>query len=378
MEHAVGTKTVREEFRSEGRDVSIDIICTIGPASHQPDILRQLIEHGMTVARMNLSHADHQSHQQVIQNVREVSKKLGKKVKILGDLQGPKIRLGVIPEGQVTLVKGDFFKLHTKPVPGNRFEASVDYPGIVHDVTPGSRILINDGAVKLIVTKVTGEYLETEVAVGGPIASHKGVNLPGTRLNLPAMTEKDKRDLRFLLLEKVDFVACSFIREAANIDEIRAFSGVARGHIPQFIAKIETLEGLRNFATIVTAADGIMVARGDLGVEVPFIWIPVLQKAIIRECKRAASYCIVATQMLQSMTEQPIPTRAEVTDIFQAVLDGANAVMLSAESAAGKFPVQSADTLATVAAFAERAAREEPFDLADMIELLSGRYGASD
>lgn len=358
--------------------MSIDIICTIGPASHQPDILRQLALHGMTVARLNLSHGDHQSHQQVIQNVREVSKQLGKRLKILGDLQGPKIRLGEIPEGQVTLVKGDFFKLHAKPIPGNRFEASVDYPGIVHDVTPGTRILMNDGAVKLNVTKVTEEYLETQVAVGGEIASHKGVNIPGAKLKLPAITEKDKRDLRFLLLEKADLIACSFIREAANIDEIRDFSGVARGHNPQFIAKIETLDGLRNFAEILSAADGIMVARGDLGVEVPFTWIPVLQKAMIRECKRAASYCIVATQMLQSMTEHPIPTRAEVTDIFQAVLDGAEAVMLSAESAAGHFPVQSVDTLATVAAFAERSAREEPFDLADMIELLSGKYGAAE
>lgn len=352
--------------------MSIDLICTIGPASQKPEILRQLIEHGMTVARLNLSHGDLKTHRETIDTIRQISRETGKRVRVLGDLQGPKIRLGEIPEGEVTLTQGDDFTLYAQPIPGNRYGASVDYPGIVNEVVSGSRVLINDGAVTLQVEQVNADHLETRVHSGGVIASHKGVNLPGTRVNLPPLTEKDKTDLRFLLLEKVDMIACSFIREATHIDEIREFAGLTKGHGPMLIAKIETLDGLRNFSQIVQKADGIMVARGDLGVEVPFAWIPLLQKAMILECKKVGSYSVTATQMLQSMIEQPIPTRAEVTDIFQAVLDGTNAVMLSAESAAGHFPVQSTGTLSTVATFAERVAKEEPFDWEDMVQLMSG------
>lgn len=349
----------------------VDMICTIGPSSEQTDILQKLIQHGMNVARLNMSHGDHQSHQRAIQNIRQVSKQLGKKVRILGDLQGPRIRLGEVTGTEQLLEKDQPFTLFIKPVIGNRHEASVDYPGILADVKLGSRININDGEVTLLVEQVTEDSLMTRVMVGGKIASHKGVNLPGTRTGLPAMTDKDLDDLRFLLLEKVDFIACSFIREAAHMEEIRQVSGVAPGHTPRFIAKIETKDGLRNFTDILAASEGIMIARGDLAVEVPYEWVPLLQKVIIQECRRTDTYCITATQMLQSMTEHPVPTRAEVTDIFQAVLDGTNAVMLSAESASGQFPVESVDTLATVSNFAEHVTREQPFDVADMIHLLS-------
>lgn len=357
--------------KREGKRVSIDIICTIGPASQSVQTLKELIQSGMTIARLNMSHGDHLSHEQVIRNIRQVAKETGKKVKILGDLQGPKIRLGEVAGEGVVLKEGEAFILHTTPMVGSQHEASVDYPGIVHDVKPGARILINDGEVKLLVEQVTKDSLLTRVLVGGPISSNKGVNIPGAVIRLPALTDKDQHDLRFLLLEKVDMIACSFIREAGHMEEIRRFAGVSRGHAPLFIAKIETMEGLRNFSQILDASDGIMIARGDLGVEVTYTWVPLLQKAIIQECRRKNSYCITATQMLQSMTERPVPTRAEVSDVFQAVLDGAHAVMLSAESASGQFPVESAETLATIAAFAERVAADKPFDLADMMNLLS-------
>ncbi|WP_139488529.1 pyruvate kinase [Brevibacillus dissolubilis] len=356
--------------------MAIDIICTIGPASHDPAVLRELITHGMTVARINMSHGDHPTHQATIQHVRELSKSMGKPVKILADLQGPKIRLGEIkgqnaPTNAVTLTAGQTFIIRTTSMIGNQNEASVDYPGITNDVKLGARILINDGEVRLTATHVHADHIETEVTVGGTISSHKGVNLPDTRVGLPAMTQKDQSDLRFLLLEKVDMVACSFIREAAHLDEIRSYAGITRGHTPRLIAKIETMEGIRNFTGIRDTADGIMVARGDLGVELPYQWVPVLQKAMINECRRTDTYVITATQMLQSMIDHPVPTRAEVTDIFQAVLDGTDAVMLSAESAAGQYPVQSVETLKTVAQFALRQKQEQPFTVEDMVELLS-------
>jgi len=351
--------------------MSIDIVCTIGPASSKPDVLRELINHGMTIARINMSHGDHKTHQSVIRNVRDASKELGKKVRLLGDLQGPKIRLGEISNQEARLAKGNSFTLHMEPMIGNEREASVDYPGHAGDVKPNARILINDGEVELRVEKTTEKSIVTEVVVGGTIASHKGVNVPGTKVRLQAMTEKDKADIRFLLLEKADMIACSFIREASHLHEIRSFAGITQGHAPHLIAKMETLEGLLHLSQIMKAADGIMVARGDLGVEVPYTWVPLLQKAMIHECRRTNTYVITATQMLHSMVHHPLPTRAEVTDVFQAVLDGTDAVMLSAESAAGEFPVESVETLRTIATFAEKAAGEQPFDLKDIIELLS-------
>jgi pyruvate kinase len=352
--------------------VMIDIICTIGPASRDVEMLKRLAASGMTIARLNMSHGDHRSHQAAIRNIRQAGSELGRKIRLLGDLQGPKIRLGEV-NGEVVLNAGEPFILHMQPTVGSQHEASVDYPGLVDDVKPGARIHINDGEVKLLVQQVTKDSLLTRVIVGGPISSHKGINVPGTPLHLPPLTGKDKDDLRFLLMEKVDYVACSFIRDGGQMDEIRAFAGVARGHAPSFVAKLETIDALRHFNAIADAADGVMIARGDLGVEVPFEWVPLLQKAIIRECRRKGIYCITATHMLQSMTEHPVPTRAEVTDIFQAVLDGTNAVMLSAESASGAYPAESTDTLATVAAFAERVASDQPFDWDDILHLLSAQ-----
>ncbi|MGC5327891.1 pyruvate kinase [Brevibacillus sp. SYSU BS000544] len=354
--------------------MSVDIVCTIGPTSQDQDTLRELIAHGMTVARMNMSHGDHRVLREVIQTIRRLASEQGKKVRIMGDLQGPKIRLGKLKEPEVTLTEGNIFRIYSNPIIGDENQVSVDYPGITQDAKQASRILINDGEIQLRVKKVHPDHLETEVLVGGKISSHKGVNLPGVSISMPALTEKDKQDIRFLLLEKVDMIACSFIRTAAHLDEIRTFGGITQGHPPQVIAKIETMEGIRNFSSILAKSDGIMIARGDLGVELPFPWIPLIQKAIILECRRANSYVITATQMLQSMIDHPIPTRAEVSDIFQAVIDGTHAVMLSAETAAGEYPVQSAEVMKTIARFAERVHTNQPFDLGDMMDLLAEDY----
>ncbi|MGD8189361.1 pyruvate kinase [Brevibacillus ginsengisoli] len=351
--------------------MSIDIVCTIGPASQDIEKLRELISRGMTVARINLSHGDQKTHREVIQTLRRLAQETNKKVRILGDLQGPKIRLGTINGNQAELKEGQTFRLYTTQVEGNATQASIDYAGVTQDAKPGLRVLINDGEIQLRVLNVLPDHLETEVLVGGVISNHKGVNLPGLIIRLPALTEKDKQDLRFLLLEKVEMIACSFIRTPEHLDEIRSFAGLSQGHPPQIIAKIETMEGIRNFSSILPKADGVMVARGDLGVELPFPWIPLLQKAMISECNKTNTFVITATQMLQSMVEHPVPTRAEVTDIFQSVLDGTNAVMLSAESAAGHYPVESVEVLKSVARFAQRVCTKQPFDLGDMLDLLS-------
>jgi pyruvate kinase len=289
----------------------------------------------------------------------------------LGDLQGPKIRLGKVNSEKVILEAGQTFTLLIDEVVGDNKQASVDYEGLVNDVKPDNRILINDGAVELMVTKVDQRSISTTVKTGGEISSHKGVNLPGIVTNLPAITEKDKQDIEFLLQEEIDYIACSFIRRAANIKEIRSFMESKQRTATQLVAKIETIEAVRNFQEICKETDAVMIARGDLGVELPFQWIPLLQKAMISECNRMNTYVITATQMLQSMVEAPLPTRAEVTDVFQAVMDGTNAVMLSAESAAGHYPVQSIETLKLVSQFAERVKLKAPFDFADMLELIN-------
>jgi pyruvate kinase len=347
-------------------NLKIDRICTIGPASSSKDTLSQLIANGMSIVRLNMSHGTHESHREIIQLVRS----LDSSVKILADLQGPKIRLGEVGEKEITLKKGDAFSLSMEPVKGNQNEASVDYSGLAKDVKKGSRILINDGQVELKAESVSPEKIQTTVIAGGPISSHKGVNVPGTEVHLPAITEKDKQDIEFLLEQKVDGLACSFIRKPGHLKEIHEFIKQKSPHSPKIIAKVETVEAIANFPAICQEADGIMVARGDLGVEVPYYWIPLLQKAMIHECKRTNTYVIVATQMLQSMVESSIPTRAEVTDVFQAVLDGTNAVMLSAESAAGKHPIESIETLTLVSEFAEKMKQEEPFDFADVLKLI--------
>lgn len=348
--------------------MSIDRICTIGPASNDKKVLTELINHGMTIARLNFSHGTHESHSNVIRLVKSLSHEMGHQIKLLGDLQGPKIRLGKIEGEKVTLKTGQSFTLHIDQVLGNEKKASVDYECLVKDLQPENRILINDGAVELFVTHVDQTKVVTTVKTGGEISSHKGVNLPGVVTSLPAITVKDKLDIQFLLKEEIDFIACSFVRRASHIKEVQSFMESA--HAPKLVAKIETIEAIQNFQEICKVADAVLIARGDLGVELPYQWIPLLQKAMIRECNRLDTYVITATQMLQSMVDNPLPTRAEVMDVFQSVIDGTNAVMLSAESAAGHYPVQSIETLKLVSHFAECVKKEAPFDFADMLRLL--------
>jgi pyruvate kinase len=350
--------------------MTIERICTIGPASDDKNVLTDLIHHGMTIARLNFSHGTHESHGNIIRLIHSLSGELGHPVKILGDLQGPKIRLGNVEGEKVTLKEGQTFTLHIDQVLGNENQASVDYEGIVKDVKPQNRILMNDGAVELIVMDVDQTKVITTVKSGGEISSHKGVNLPGVVTNLPSITRKDQQDIQFLLDEKIDYIACSFVRRASHIKEVRRFMDRMQGQVPKLVAKIETIEAIRNFQEICKESDAVMIARGDLGVELPYQWIPLLQKAMISECNRVDTFVITATQMLQSMVENPMPTRAEVMDVFQAVMDGTNAVMLSAESAAGHYPVQSVETLKLVSQFAELAKKEAPFDFVDMLTLL--------
>ncbi|MFP5111869.1 pyruvate kinase [Bacillaceae bacterium C204] len=351
--------------------MSIDRVCTIGPASNDKKVLTELINHGMTIARLNFSHGTHESHSNVIRLIKSLIDETGKQIKLLGDLQGPKIRLGRVEGEKVTLKTGQTFILHIDQVLGSEKQASVDYEYLVKDVQPGNRILINDGAVELIVTDVEQTKVFTTVKTGGEISSHKGVNLPGVVTSLPAITEKDRQDIQFLLKEEIDFIACSFVRRASHIKEVRNFIGNQQGHSPKIVAKIETIEAVQNFQEICRETDAVMIARGDLGVEMPYQWIPLLQKAMISECNRLDTYVITATQMLQSMVDNPLPTRAEVMDVFQSVLDGTNGVMLSAESAAGNYPVQSIETLKLVSQFAECVRKEAPFDFADMLKLLN-------
>ncbi|WP_413301852.1 pyruvate kinase [Bacillus sp. 1P10SD] len=349
----------------------IDRICTIGPASNSREIISELIDHGMTIVRLNLSHGNHEGHNEVIQLVRSISEEKGTEIKILGDLQGPKIRLGKFSDDSIHLQEGDQFILTTDEVVGNNEVGSIDYKGLIYDVKIGSKILINDGEVELTVSEICVDSIKSIVEVGGTISSRKGVNVPGTALSLPAITEKDKQDIEFLIKNQVDIIACSFIRKSTHIDNIREFVKQITPIPPKIMAKIETLEALQNFKEICERSDAIMIARGDLGVELPFQWIPLIQKAILDECNKIGKYVVTATQMLQSMTEHAVPTRAEVTDIFQAVLDGTNAVMLSAESASGSHPIESIDTLRRVSHFSEIVKKYNPYDINDLLKLIN-------
>lgn len=330
------------------------IVCTLGPASSSPDVVRALIEAGMDVARMNFSHGSHDDHAQRIAMVREEAARVGRTVAILQDLQGPKIRVGEIKDGAVLLHKGRPFVLTTTPIPeGDDTRAYISYPSLPDEVEVGRRILLDDGNLELEIVDVQGADVVTEVVVGGPLRSRKGVNLPDLRAARAALTEKDLQDLDFGLSQAVDFIALSFVREASDVEDLKARIAARQMNV-EVISKIEKPEAVRNLDAIVAASDGVMVARGDLGIEMPMAQVPNVQKQIIRTCLRMARPVITATQMLESMIENPRPTRAEATDVANAVHDGTDAVMLSAETAAGKHPVRVVETMATIIEEAER------------------------
>jgi pyruvate kinase len=325
------------------------IVCTIGPASDSQDILERLIRAGMNVARLNFSHGDFGEHQAVIRRIREASRTTGQRVAIMADLPGPKIRLGQFAEEPVKLRVGDTFTLTTEEIEGTVDRVSVTFAELPQAVRPGNRLFLNDGLIQLKVLESVGREVHCEVLIGGQLSSRKGLNLPGIDLGISAFTDHDRHCLAFALENGVDAISQSFVENATDIAAVRK-AAADIGHDPFLIAKIERSGALDHIDDILQAADGIMVARGDLGVEIPIAQIAIVQKQLIWKANRLGKPVITATQMLESMTTNRRPTRAEATDVANAVLDGTDAVMLSGESAMGQFPVDAADMLTTIAA----------------------------
>src|SRR3954465_847312 len=328
------------------------IVATIGPASESPEMLARLIRAGVNVARLNFSHGSPSKHAEVIRHIRDVARDMGRRVAIMADLPGPKLRLGKIDPEPVQLRVGDPFSLTTEDIVGNAQRASTSFQQLPRVVKPGNRIFVNDGLVQLVVERVVGNDVECKIAVGGELRSRKGLNLPGIDLGISAFTEHDRACLEFALKEGVDAVSQSFVERAADIEAVRAAAAKV-GAQPFIIAKIERADALEHFDEILAAADGIMVARGDLGVEVPIEEIACTQKQLIAKANLAGKPAITATQMLESMVASRLPTRAEATDVANAILDGTDCVMLSGESAVGNFPEEAVTMLARIAAFTE-------------------------
>ena len=323
------------------------IVATLGPATSSYDSIRAIIDAGVDVARMNLSHGNYAVHEEVYMNVRRASDDSGRAVAVLVDLQGPKIRLGKFANGPHDLAVGDIFKITTEDILGTKEICGTTYSGLAGDVKPGDPLLIDDGKVKLRAVSVEGNTVTTEVVVAGAVSNNKGINLPGVAVNVPAMSEKDEADLRWALALGADLIALSFVRNAEDI--VRAHEIMAEvGRKVPIIAKIEKPQAVDNLEAIIDAFDGIMVARGDLGVELPLEAVPIVQKRAIEMSRRMAKPVIVATQMLESMISSPIPTRAETSDVANAVLDGADAVMLSGETSVGEYPVITVQTMARI------------------------------
>ncbi|WP_144932170.1 pyruvate kinase [Paenibacillus sp. 32O-W] len=331
------------------------IVCTIGPASEAPEMLGKLMQAGMNVARLNFSHGDFEEHGARIRNIREVSKRLNKNVALLLDTKGPEIRIGKLAEEPIELVQNERIVLTTEEILGDKHRISVTYKDLPSDVSIGSTILIDDGLVGLEVVGIRGTEIECVIVNGGQIKSKKGVNVPGVSTSLPGITEKDANDIVFGIEQGVDFIAASFVRKASDVMEIRELLEKHNASHIQIISKIENREGVENLDEILEVSDGLMVARGDLGVEIPAEEVPLVQKMMIRKCNEAGKPVITATQMLDSMQRNPRPTRAEANDVANAILDGSDAVMLSGETAAGKYPVESVETMARIAEKAETA-----------------------
>ncbi len=331
------------------------IVATIGPATQSEEIITDLIKAGVTTFRLNFSHGDHKDHQERIKTIRKVSEKLDLDIGILQDLQGPKIRLGRFKDGPVKVKKGDKFSLTSNEVECTKSIANVTYNKLAQEVTSGKRILLDDGKIEMIVEKVDigNKILECKVTVGGVLSNNKGVNFPDVQLSVKALTDKDIEDLEFGLTAGVDWIALSFVRNPSDINEIKNLIN-KNGHSIPVVAKIEKFEAIDQIDSILPLCDGVMVARGDLGVEMPAEEVPLLQKDLIRKANTLGIPIITATQMLDSMASNPRPTRAEVSDVANAILDGTDAVMLSNETAVGDYPVEAVETMATIARRIER------------------------
>ena len=330
------------------------IIATVGPASSDKEILKKLIEEGVDIFRLNFSHGTHEDHKAVIKRVRELNDEMDTFVCLLQDLQGPKIRVGEVEKGS-KLKPGQEFVITTDPLVGNSKRASTVYQDLPKDVGTGDMILIDDGKIELKVKEVKGHEVVTEVVYGGKLKSRKGINMPFTKVSAPSLTEKDIKDLEFGLENDVEWIALSFVRSAEDIHDLRERIKAA-GKQTKIIAKVEKPEAIGNIDSIIEAADAVMVARGDLGVEIFMEEVPMAQKMIVRKCNKLAKPVIIATQMMESMIENPRPTRAETNDVANAVMDGADALMLSAETAAGAFPVEVIRSMVKTITSVEREA----------------------
>jgi len=330
------------------------LVCTIGPASGSDQMIEKLALAGMNVARLNFSHGTREEHSAYVEAIRRVSSKLSLPLAILQDLPGPKIRIGKLKKETVCLKEGDDFTLTNKKVIGDEHMASVNLPSLPKDVNPGNIIFLNDGAIKLEVVSTTDSEIRCKVVVGGILTPERGVNIPDVRLSVPSITDEDLSHLLFGLEHRVDFVALSFVRKAGDVQQVRQFLQAKEADVP-LIAKIEKHEAVDNIDEIIAEADGIMVARGDLGVEIPLKRVPLVQKEIISKCNRVGKPVIVATQMLQSMVHSPYPTRAEVSDVANAILDSTDAIMLSGETAIGKYPEEATLMMRQIAIETEMA-----------------------
>ena len=331
------------------------IICTMGPAVDNEEKLRALMLAGMDAARFNFSHGTHESHLALLTKVKRVRDELGAAVATILDTKGPEIRVKTFASGSVTLAEGATFTLTTRDVPGDESCVSVTYSNLHNELKPGCRVLIDDGLIELRVEEVRGQDIVCTVACGGPLSSNKSINIPDVHIQLPSLTEKDREDLRFAVEQDFDFVAASFVRKASDVEDIRACLKEYGGEHTRIISKIENSEGVENLDEIIAASDGLMVARGDLGVEIPAYEVPILQKTMIKKTSMAGKPVITATQMLDSMIRNPRPTRAEVSDVANAVFDGTSCVMLSGETASGKYPLEAVQTMVDTIRAAELA-----------------------
>ena len=331
------------------------IICTMGPAVDNEEMLRALMLTGMDAARFNFSHGTHESHLATLNKVRRIRDELGAAVATILDTKGPEIRIKTFENGPVTLREGDKFTLTTRDVPGDAGIVSVTYADLHKELESGCRVLIDDGLIELTVDGIQGQDIACTVRSGGTLSNNKSINIPGVSIHLPSLTEKDRDDLRFAAEQDFDFVAASFVRKASDVEDIRACLRECGGEHIRIISKIENREGVENLEEIIAASDGLMVARGDLGVEIPAYEVPILQKRMIKETSMAGKPVITATQMLDSMIRNPRPTRAEVSDVANAVFDGTSCVMLSGETASGKHPVEAVQTMVDTINAAEQA-----------------------
>lgn len=325
------------------------IICTLGPAVDAQEMMEGLIKAGMNVARFNFSHGDYEEQANRIETFKNARKAVGLPVAMLLDTKGPEIRIGKFATGEANLKEGATFTLLNEDIDGDDTKVSVTYKNLYNEVTPGTRILINDGLIEVIVEKIDGKDVVCRVQNGGRLTNKKSINIPNSKIQLPSMTEKDKSDILFGIKNGFDYIAASFIRRAEDVINIKKVLKENGGEYIKVISKIENREGIDNFDAILEVSDGIMVARGDLGVEIPMEEVPIRQKEFIKKCNKAGKLVVTATQMLESMVNNPRPTRAEVSDVANAIYDQTSAIMLSAESAAGKYPIEAVKTMDTIA-----------------------------